>query len=123
LIFKGRNRDGDNIDREGRRGKELRITNEESGKGNSHILFSYRKGERMNKSILLKAYLAISAYIFFSVATFHLLRILFKWRIVVGSFDVPFLLSFAGLPGSIVLTILALWLFKKCRKPEIDSVK
>ncbi len=67
----------------------------------------------MSKIILEKAYLALSGSVFFLVGIFHLLRLIYKWQIMVGTIEIPFLLSYAGLPGSITVTILAFWLFSR----------
>ena len=64
-----------------------------------------------------KVYLAISGSIFLLVAAFHLLRMLFQWKIVVGTFEVPFLLSYSGFPTAAAYSAWAFWLIRKERKP------
>ena len=67
----------------------------------------------MNSQSLLKLYLIISGVVFILVGIFHLFRLIYQWPIVVGSTTIPFLLSYAGLPESIVAFILAFWLLRK----------
>jgi hypothetical protein len=70
----------------------------------------------MNSQSLLKLYLIASGAVFLLVGVFHLFRLLYQWPIVVGSFTVPFLLSYAGLPEAIVASLLAFWLVRKGAK-------
>jgi hypothetical protein len=67
----------------------------------------------MNSQSLLKLYLIASGAVFLLVGVFHLFRIIYHWPIVVGSFTVPFLLSYAGLPEGIAASLLAVWLLRK----------
>ena len=67
----------------------------------------------MNNEFLEKAFILISGSIFLLVAVFHLFRLLFQWPIIVGTIEIPFLLSYMGFPASMTFTILALWLFRK----------
>jgi hypothetical protein len=67
----------------------------------------------MKSNLLLKIYLGVSGGIFFLVAIFHLLRLIFQWPIIVESTTVPMELSYLGFPGSSCYTICAYWLFRK----------
>ena len=61
-----------------------------------------------------KLYLIISGAIFFLVGTFHLLRLVYHWPIVVGTRMVPYSLSYVGFPASIGYSVWACWLL--CRR-------
>ena len=54
------------------------------------------------------SYIAISALIFVIVAFVHLARLLKNWPVQVGSYSVPMLVSWVGLPVS---ALLAFWGF------------
>jgi len=60
-----------------------------------------------------KLYLIVSGAIFFLVAVFHLLRLVYHWPIVVGTYEVPHVLSYVGFPASTAYCVWACWL---CRK-------
>jgi hypothetical protein len=69
-----------------------------------------------------KLYLIISGAIFFLVGTFHLLRLVYGWPIVVGARMVPYSLSYVGFPVSIGYSVWACWLlFRKAahKKSEV----
>jgi hypothetical protein len=70
----------------------------------------------MNNVFLEKVFILISGSIFLLVAAFHLLRLIFQWPIIVGTFEIPFLLSYMGFPASMTFTVFALWLFRKNKK-------
>jgi hypothetical protein len=57
-----------------------------------------------------KLYLALSGTIFLLVGIFHLLRLLYHWRIVVGTTTIPVALSFVGLPAATGYCVWAAWL-------------
>ncbi len=61
----------------------------------------------------LKLYLTISGAIFLLVAVFHLFRLIQDWSILVGSYSVPFILSYIGLPASIGYVVWAGWLLPR----------
>ena len=62
-----------------------------------------------------KLYLIISGAIFFLVGTFHLLRLVYHWPIVVGTRIVPYSLSYVGFPASIGYSVWACWLLFRRR--------
>ncbi len=53
-----------------------------------------------------KLYFIVSGSIFLLVATFHLLRLVYHWPIVVGTRTIPHALSYVGFP---VATAYAVW--------------
>ena len=55
-----------------------------------------------------KAYLMVSGTLFALVASLHLLRIVFNWQAVIGSWTVPMWLSWIGLA---VTTTLCVWAY------------
>ena len=59
-----------------------------------------------------KLYLIISGFIFLLVGIFHLFRIIHHWPIVVGTREIPYLLSYVGFPASIGYCIWAVWLLR-----------
>jgi len=67
----------------------------------------------MKGSLSLKLYLLVSGSIFFLVGVLHLLRLVYRWPIVLGTYPVPYVLSFIGFP---VATGYAIWAFFLCRK-------
>ena len=64
----------------------------------------------MKKDYLEDVYQLFSGIIFFLVAVLHLLRIIYRWPIVVGNIEIPLFLSYGGLPVSTALTGFAFWL-------------
>jgi hypothetical protein len=71
---------------------------------------------------LLKLYLALSGVVFLLVGVFHLLRLISQWPVTVGSFAVPMLLSYTGLPGAIGASVCAAWLLRKMSKERSPAV-
>jgi len=67
----------------------------------------------MKSDFLEKIYLAGSGTVFFLVAVFHLFRLVFQWPVIVGTLEIPDLLSYTGLPSGIAASVLAFWLFRK----------
>jgi hypothetical protein len=67
----------------------------------------------MTVDFLGKLYLSLSGLVFFLVAIFHLLRIVFIWPIAVGGVEIPMMLSYAGLPSGIAAAALAVILARK----------
>jgi len=59
-----------------------------------------------------KLYLIVSGAIFLLVGVFHLFRLINHWPIVVGTADVPLLLSYIGCPVSIAYCLWACWLLR-----------
>ena len=57
-----------------------------------------------------KLYLVVSGTIFCLVASLHLLRLIFDWQAQVGTWIIPFWLSWGGLIGA---SILSAWGFSK----------
>ena len=57
-----------------------------------------------------RAYLILSGSIFFLVALLHLLRLLFDWPIVFGSWAVPYWASYLGFPVASGYCAWAWWL-------------
>lgn len=55
-----------------------------------------------------RAPLIVAGIIFTIVALVHLLRILYHWKIIIGAYHAPVLVSIVGL---IVTAILAIWMF------------
>jgi hypothetical protein len=62
-----------------------------------------------------KLYLIISGAIFFLVGIFHLLRLVYRWPIVVGTRMVPYSLSYVGFPVSTGYSVWASWLLSRRR--------
>ncbi len=58
----------------------------------------------------LKLYLIVSGVVFLLVAMFHLFRLIHGWSVLVGSYDVPFVLSYVGFPVSTGYVAWASWL-------------
>lgn len=58
----------------------------------------------------LKLYLIVSGVVFLLVAIFHLFRLIHGWPVCVGSYPVPFVLSFIGFPVSTGYVVWAGWL-------------
>ncbi len=58
-----------------------------------------------------KLYLLLSAAVFFLVAVFHLLRLVYQWPILVGTWTIPYALSYAGFPASTGYCLWACWIF------------
>ena len=54
------------------------------------------------------AYAAVSALIFAIVAVMHLVRIINRWSVVIGQYNVSMNISWAGL---VVAALLAIWGF------------
>jgi len=67
----------------------------------------------MKNNLLLKVYIIISGWVFFSVGLLHLLRLIYQTPVVVGTISIPMFLSYLGLAGSIGIIILALYLLRK----------
>jgi hypothetical protein len=65
-----------------------------------------------------KLYLILSGLVFLLVATFHFLRLVYHWPIVVGPRTIPFALSYLGLPGSTAYCVWAIWLLSRDRRPS-----
>ncbi len=61
----------------------------------------------------LKVYLALSGTIFFLVAVLHLLRLVYQWPIVVGTWTVPHWVSYVGFPVASGYCAWACWLWRK----------
>lgn len=73
----------------------------------------------MTSAFLEKLFLAGAGTVFFLVAVFHLLRIVYQWPLVVGSTEVPFLISYSGLPSGLGGAALAFWLLRrKAKRPS-----
>ncbi|HVN76260.1 MAG TPA: hypothetical protein VMT19_08095 [Thermoanaerobaculaceae bacterium] len=62
-------------------------------------------------------YLALSGAVFFLVAVFHLLRLVYHWQIVVGGTTIPLALSYVGLPASALYCAWAVWLLRAGEAP------
>jgi hypothetical protein len=60
-----------------------------------------------------KLYLTISGSIFLLVGIFHLLRLIYHWPIIVGTREIPYLLSYVGFPASIGYSVWAAWLLRR----------
>jgi hypothetical protein len=61
----------------------------------------------------MKTYHYVVGIIFALVALTHLIRIMNHWPLVVGSWDVPVAISWAGL---IITGILSIWSFRLIQK-------
>ena len=70
-------------------------------------------GGCMKSKLPEQIYLAFSGSIFLLVAIFHFARLMFKWPIIVGSAEIPMVLSYVGFPASSLYTIWAFWLFRR----------
>ena len=66
-----------------------------------------------------KLYLIVSGAVFFLVAIFHLLRLVYHWPIVVGTWTIPYLLSYVGFPVSSAYCIWACSLYARKRGTEV----
>jgi len=53
-------------------------------------------------------YVAVSALIFALVAIAHLVRLIKRWTVDIGPYEVPMSISWAGF---VVATLLAIWCF------------
>jgi|WetSurMetagenome_2_1015567.scaffolds.fasta_scaffold141817_1 hypothetical protein len=74
--------------------------------------------------MLLKLYLIISGGIFFLVGTFHLLRLIYQWNIIVGTSLIPQELSYAGCPVSFLYFLCAVWLLvHRVKKKVLMNLK
>ena len=60
-----------------------------------------------------KLYLILSGTIFFLVALLHLLRLVYHWTVVVGTFVVPHWVSYVGFLASVGYCLWAYWLARK----------
>jgi hypothetical protein len=60
-----------------------------------------------------KVYLVLSGTIFLLVAMLHLLRLIYQWPIVVGTWTVPYWVSYVGFAVASAYCVWAYWL---CRK-------
>ena len=67
----------------------------------------------MSREIWSKWYLIISGAIFFLVAVFHLLRLVYHWPITVGTWAIPLWPSYVGFPVSSAYCVWAGWLLRK----------
>jgi hypothetical protein len=65
-----------------------------------------------------KLYLILSGAIFFLVAVFHLLRLVYHWPIVIGTMAIPYALSYVGFPASTAYCAWAIWLLTREKKPK-----
>jgi hypothetical protein len=64
-----------------------------------------------------KLYLILSGFIFLLVGIFHLLRVVYHWPIVIGTWTIPFVLSYVGFPAATGYSAWALWLLRRMRIP------
>jgi hypothetical protein len=60
-----------------------------------------------------KLYLVLSGTIFLLVGSFHLLRLIYHWPIVVGPRLIPFALSWVGFPVATAYALWAWWLWRR----------
>jgi hypothetical protein len=60
-----------------------------------------------------RLYLILSGSIFLLVGTFHFLRLVCHWPVVVGTTTVPFALSYVGCPASLGYAVWAGWLLRR----------
>ena len=67
----------------------------------------------MNHKMSNKLYVIISGTIFFLVAMLHLLRLIYHWPIVVGTWTVPHWVSYVGFPAASGYCVWAYWLVRK----------
>jgi hypothetical protein len=65
-----------------------------------------------------KLYLIVSGAIFLLVAIFHFLRLAYEWPIVVGTWTIPFALSYVGFPASTAYCVWAIWLLRRDARPR-----
>ena len=65
----------------------------------------------------------MSGAIFFLVAVFHLLRLVYQWPIVVGTRTIPYALSYVGLPVSSAYCVWAGWLYLRRPAKSRTSAK
>jgi hypothetical protein len=72
-----------------------------------------RLPEIRRQAMSKKLYLIISGSIFLLVGIFHLLRLIYHWPIVVGTREIPYLLSYVGFPASIGYSVWAAWLLRR----------
>ena len=74
-----------------------------------YLMLPVNRRQAMSK----KLYLTISGSIFLLVGIFHLLRLIYHWPIVVGTTEIPYLLSYVGFPASIGYSVWAAWLLRR----------
>ncbi len=60
-----------------------------------------------------KLYLILSGSIFLLVALLHLLRLIYHWPIVVGTWTPPYSISYGGFLVALGLSLWAYWLARK----------
>jgi len=60
-----------------------------------------------------RLYLILSATIFFFVAVLHLLRLVYHWPILVGTWAVPHWVSYIGFPAASGYCAWAGWLSRR----------
>ena len=72
----------------------------------------YEDTQFIEENMSRKLYLVISGTIFCLVACLHLLRLIFDWQAQVGTWIIPFWLSWGGLIGA---SILSAWAFQQTR--------
>jgi hypothetical protein len=68
-----------------------------------------------------KLYLLVSGAVFFLVAVFHLVRLAYHWPILVGTWTIPYVVSYMGFPVSSAYCVWACWLY--IRQPERDPLE
>jgi len=68
-----------------------------------------------------RLYLIVSGGVFFLVAIFHLLRLLYHWPIIVGARVIPHSLSYAGFPVSSGYFVWACWLFVRTFRTNAEK--
>ena len=70
----------------------------------------------MKRDYLESVYFLLTGIIFLFVSGLHFLRIIFHLPLIVGNLEIPFLLSYGGLPTSLFLTAFAFWLVQRNTK-------
>jgi hypothetical protein len=65
----------------------------------------------MKNNLLFKIYIILTGGAISSVGILHLLRIIYKVPVIIGTLSIPMFLSYLGLIASLGIIILALLLF------------
>lgn len=67
----------------------------------------------MKNDLLLKAYVILSFGAIVFAGSLHLLRLIYKTPVIVGTTSIPMFLSYFGLAGAVGVIVLAIFLFRK----------
>ena len=65
-----------------------------------------------------KLYLILSGIIFLLVSALHLFRLIYHVPVVVGTTEIPMVLSYVGFPAALAYCLWAAWLLQDSRKKQ-----